>query len=80
MELRTMSAGRIIITVEKYFENGKINRVLIKSDEGKYLLDLSVHSFMERSIIIAIISMVKAASFVVPTFRINITKYNLEEG
>jgi hypothetical protein len=77
---RTMSADRIFITVEKYHMNGRMNRIVLKSAEGNYLLDLSLHSFLERSIIMALISMVRAVSFVIPTYHMNINKYNLKEG
>jgi hypothetical protein len=80
MEQRAMHADGLFIIVEKYHKNGRMNRIVLKSPEGNYFMDLSVHSFLERSIIATMLSMVRTVSFVIPAFHMNINKYNLKEG
>ncbi len=62
------------ISVIKFILDGRTKRVLIKSPEGNYFLDFSVHSFLERSFINAFISAVKVLSYVVSTLQIEVCK------
>ncbi len=50
------------ITIEKYFYDGKVSRVVIKSQQNNYWLDLPVNSFLARSFVAAVIPMMKAVS------------------
>jgi hypothetical protein len=74
MEKNTMQTDGLFIKVEKYFINGNLTRVLIKSPEENYLLDLTVHSFFERLIVLATVIVIKTVSLVLPTFHTDINK------
>ena len=70
----TYSNETFKLTVMKFILNGKTNRVLIKSSEGNYFLDFSVHSFLERSILNTSIFIVKIVSLVVSALQIDVNK------
>ena len=69
-----MSEPGLMITIEKFIIDRKTNRVLIKSREGNYFMDFSVHSFMERTFFGAFISLAKLISAIVPAIRVNVNK------
>jgi hypothetical protein len=62
------------ITIIKFIFEGRTNRVLIKSRDGNYFLDFSIHSNLERSFTSALISAVKALSFIIPTLTVEVNK------
>lgn len=63
------------ITIEKYFYEGKVSRVVIKSQRNNYWLDLPINSFGERSFIAAVISMIKAFSTIINNLKIAIINH-----
>lgn len=77
---RTKSEG-IILTIEKYIRDGKLNRVVIKADRKNYLLNLLISSFTTRSFLFTVISLVKAFSLVLHDYNVavvNFTTSNFE--
>ncbi|MFA5805821.1 MAG: hypothetical protein WC879_14385 [Melioribacteraceae bacterium] len=63
-----------LITIEKYFYEGKISRVVIKSQQNNYWMDLPVNSFWARSFVTAVISMMKAGSTIITDLNIAVVK------
>ena len=63
-----------LITIEKYFFDGKVSRVVIKSQRNNYWLDLPINSFWVRSFITAVISMMKAVSTIITDLKIAFVK------
>lgn len=66
------------LTVEKYISEGKMNRVIIKTDRKNYLIDLPLNSCASRSFLIAAISLVKSFSFVLHNFDVSVVKVTTE--
>ncbi len=71
---RTKNKGTLL-TVEKYIRDGKLNRVVIKTNHKDYLLDLPLNSFTARSFLNAAISIVKAFSMVLQNFNVAVVKF-----
>jgi hypothetical protein len=63
------------LTIEKYINDGKLNRVVIRTDRNNYLLDLPLNSFTARSFLTAAISLVKAVSLVLHNFNVAVVKF-----
>ena len=63
------------ITIEKYFYEGKVSRVVIKSQRNNYWMDLPVNSFWARSFVAAVISMMKAVSTIITDLNIAVVKH-----
>ena len=64
-----------LLTVEKYIRDGKLNRVVIKTDRSNYFLDLPLNSFTATSFLIAAISIFKAFSLVLNDFNVAVVKF-----
>jgi len=67
--------GSNSITVEKYFYEGKVSRVVVKSQQKNYWMDLPVNSFWARSFVAAVISMMKAVSAIISDLKIAVVKH-----
>lgn len=67
--------GSNSITIEKYFYEGKVSRVIVKSQQNNYWLDLPVNSFLSRSFVTAAIALMKAASAVITDLNIAVVKH-----
>ena len=63
------------ITIEKYFYEGKVSRVVIKSRHDNYWMDLPVNSFWARSFVAAVISMMRAVSAIITNLKIAVEKH-----
>ncbi len=58
--------------IEKYIMSGKVNRIVIKTEEKNYFLDFAIDSFASRSFLYAVIEFFKAAARVLPRFHVNV--------
>ncbi len=67
--------GSNSITIEKYFYEGKVSRVVVKSQQNNYWLDLPVNSFWARSFVAVVISIMKAISAIITNLNIAIVKH-----
>ncbi len=67
--------GKNSITIEKYFYEGKVSRVVVKSQQNNYWMDLPVNSFWARSFVAAVISIMKAVSTVITDLNIAVVKH-----
>ncbi len=74
MNAQTINSEQIFITVEKFFREGKVKRILFRSEEGNYFMDFSVHSFFERTFFGFAVSVVKALSIIIPTIHVVVNK------
>jgi len=63
------------ITIEKYFYDGKVSRVVVRSQLNNYWMDLPVNSFWARSFVAAVISIMKAFSAVITDLKIAVVKH-----
>lgn len=75
MNNRNTKTEGTILTVEKYINEGKLSRVVIRTDKQNYLLDLPLNSFTARSFLIASISVFKALSLVLHDFNVAVVKF-----
>ncbi len=67
--------GSNSITIEKYFYEGKVSRVVVRSQQNNYWMDLPVNSFWARSFVAAVISMMKAVSAIISDLKIAVIKH-----
>ena len=77
LEEKMIERGRtksecIILTVEKYIMDGKLNQAVIKNDRENYLLDLPIRSFL-----LAPISLVKTFSLVLHDFNVVVVNFTI---
>lgn len=63
------------ITIEKFFYEGKVSRVVIRSIQNNYWMDLPVNSFLSRSFVTAVIALMKAVSAVITDLNITVVKH-----
>ncbi len=63
------------ITIEKYVYEGKVSRVVVKSQQNNYWMDLPVNSFWARSFVSAAISIMKAVSSIITNLKIAVVKH-----
>ena len=75
MEKEITNNKSTLLTIEKYIRDGKLNRVVIKTDRKNYLLDLPINSFTARSFLIATISVVRAFSLVLHDFNVAVVNF-----
>ena len=75
MEKEGGKTAATIVTVEKYISRGKFSRVVIRTEQNNYLLDLPLNSFTARSVSTAAISIIKAFSFVFHDFNVAVVKF-----
>ncbi|TSA30702.1 MAG: hypothetical protein D4R68_00275 [Ignavibacteriales bacterium] len=67
--------GSTSITVEKYFYEGKVSRVVVKSHQNNYWIDLPVNSFWARSFVAVVIPIIKAVSTIITDLNIAVVKH-----
>lgn len=67
--------GSNSITIEKYFYEGKVSRVVVRSQQNNYWLDLPINSFLSRSFVTAAIALMKAASAIITDLNIAVVKH-----
>lgn len=68
----------MLITIEKYIYDGKISRVVIRSQSNNYFLDLPIASITARSFLIAGISLIKACSFLFHNFNVAVKNLSID--
>jgi hypothetical protein len=66
-----------MITIEKFFYEGKISRVVIKSQKNNIWLDLPINSFFARSFITSVISIIKTVSTIINDLNIAVVKHQM---
>jgi len=64
-----------LITIEKYSYEGKVSRVVIRSVQNNYWIDLPVNSFLSRSFVAAVIALMKTVSAVITDLNIAVVKH-----
>jgi len=64
-----------IVTIEQYFHDNKVSRVVIRSQQNNYLIDLPINSFLSRCFIVAVVSIIKAIAFMFDGINIAVQKY-----
>lgn len=62
--------------IEKYVSNGKVKRIVIRTDGENYLLDFKINAFTSRSILAAVIEFVKVARFIIPRFHVKVVRFS----
>jgi len=64
-----------IVTIEQYVHDKRVSRVVIRSQQNNYLIDLPINSFLSRCFIVTVISIIKATAFMFDGINIAVQKY-----